>query len=274
MECHSHSITILDGRSQTSHPQWCHRRSFNSILLQQPTRLLWVQSEEIIFCHFETTLNDAFQWELAQEDEGYKSGSESLNIPTPLRRPPQIYHISTSGNISFDPTTPLTTATHHPEHSPRRFRNHSSVCCHLMFSSSIKESPTPDSIPLYGRAEQLSLEQHHMDYHHTPTPGTDDSFQDVTAEEEEDFPTDPWDDEILHENPVPDRHSCIHEQSQPHFLCSYPCPYSQDLLPSTPEDTPASCCEMIDLSNISDLPDVITTTSDEDIPALEDIFGL
>ena len=48
-----------------------------------------------------TTLNDAFEWELTQKDEGYESGSESLGIPTPLRRVPWICHISTSENISF-----------------------------------------------------------------------------------------------------------------------------------------------------------------------------
>ena len=35
MECHSHSITILDGRSWTLYPQQCHRVSLNSFLLQQ-----------------------------------------------------------------------------------------------------------------------------------------------------------------------------------------------------------------------------------------------
>ena len=44
----------------------------------------------MIFGHFLTTLNDAFEQELSQEDEGYESGSESLNIPTPLRRAPWI----------------------------------------------------------------------------------------------------------------------------------------------------------------------------------------
>ena len=32
--------------------------------------------EEIFFSHFLTTLNDAFETELAQENEGYESGSE------------------------------------------------------------------------------------------------------------------------------------------------------------------------------------------------------
>ena len=57
------------------------------------------------------------------------------------------------------------------------------------------------------KAEQPSPVQHHMDYHHTSTPGTD-----VTAEEEKDFPTTPLDDDIWLEDPVPHRHLCIHEQ--------------------------------------------------------------
>ena len=67
---------------------------------------------------------------------------------------------------------------------------------------------------------------------------------------------------------------CIHEKSQPHFLCSYTCPYRMDLLPPTSEDAPASYYKMMDLSDISDFQDVMTTTSHEDIPALEDIFRL
>ena len=74
--------------------------------------------KEILFSHFMTTLNDTFEKELAQEDEGYESGSESLNIPTPLGRAPQIYHVSMSEILSFDPTTPLTTAKQHSVHSP------------------------------------------------------------------------------------------------------------------------------------------------------------
>ena len=104
---------------------------------------------------------------------------------------------------------------------------------------------------------------------------TDDSFQDVTnEEEEEDFPTPPLDDGIWLEELVPDRYVCIHEQSQPHFLCSYPCPYSLDPLPYTPENAPALYYETVDLSDISDFQDVMTTTSDEDLPDLDDVFGL
>ena len=65
-----------------------------------------------------TTLNDTFEIELAQEDEGYESGSDSLNIPTTLRRKPWIYQVSMRENLSFNPTTPLTTAEQHPGYSP------------------------------------------------------------------------------------------------------------------------------------------------------------
>ena len=43
------------------------------------------QSNETLFSHFVTTLNAAFEHKLALEDEGYESGSENVNIPTPLR---------------------------------------------------------------------------------------------------------------------------------------------------------------------------------------------
>ena len=81
--------------------------------------------------------------------------------------------------------------------------------------------------------------QHHLDYHHTSIPGTDNSFQDATTEEQENFPRAALDDDIWLEEPVPFRHLCIYEQSQPHYQCSYPCPYSLDLLHSAPEDAPA-----------------------------------
>ena len=107
-----------------------------------------------------TTINDIFEWELTQEDKGYESGSKSLNIPTLLRRAPQIYHISTGEHISFNPTTPFTTAASHPEHSSRRFSSSSSIWHCLTFSSSEEESPTPGSSPLCRRAEPPSPAQH------------------------------------------------------------------------------------------------------------------
>ena len=180
--------------------------------------------------------------------------------------------------------------THHswtilPNHSPWQFRSHSPLHHHLVFTSSDDESPvrtsdpclqqysTQDDSPLHRRAEPPSQLQHHMDYHHISTPSTDDSFQNAMAEEE-DFPIAPLDDDIWLEYSVPDRHLCIHEQPQPHYQCSYPCPSSLNLLHSAPEDALGPYYEMMELSDISDLQDMMTTTREEDIPDQEDIFRL
>ena len=109
-------------------------------------------SEEVPFGHFVTTLNDAFRRELTQEDKGYESGSECFSIPTSLRRASRIYHISTSDNIFFSPTTPLPTASQHPDHTPR---SHSFVCHHLTFSDD--KSPSIDSSQLNGEQNYLHL---------------------------------------------------------------------------------------------------------------------
>ena len=123
--------------------EWVYTAFFHSNSSQQQ----WNLPEEILFGHFVTTLNDTFETELAQEDEGYESGSESLNIPTPLRRVPWIYHISTSENLFFNPTTQLTTAEQHLVHSLWRFRCHSPAGSHLVFSSSDEERPVRPTDP-------------------------------------------------------------------------------------------------------------------------------
>ena len=85
----------------------------------------------------------------------------------------------------------------------------------------------------------------------------------IEEEEEEDFQTVPLSDEHWDMEEVPDRQLCIHEHSLPHGLCTYPCPYSD------PQASPYY--ETLDLSDISVFEDLMTATSDEDIPALEDI---
>ena len=60
-------------------------RVYTAFFCSDSAQQLRNQWEEIIFSHFVTTLNGAFEWGLAQEDEGYKSGSESLSIPTPQK---------------------------------------------------------------------------------------------------------------------------------------------------------------------------------------------
>ena len=51
--------------------------------------LLCQQSDEVLLGCFVTTLNAAFESKLTLEDEGYESGSENFNIPSPLRRTSQ-----------------------------------------------------------------------------------------------------------------------------------------------------------------------------------------
>ena len=84
--------------------------------------------------------------------------------------------------------------------------------------------------------------------------------------DKEDFQTVALDDDHWTTDQIPDRHLCIHKHSLPHPLCPYPYPYMNY--------TPASYQDSLDLSDISDFNDVMTTLSDEDVPALEDVFGL
>ena len=79
-------------------------------------------------------------------------------------------------------------------------------------------------------------------------------------DEEEDFKTISLDDECWTTEEIPDRPLCIHEHPLPHGLCLYLCPY-QDYQMS-------SYIKSMDLSDISKFKDLLTTSSDEDIPAL------
>ena len=58
------------------------------------TYTLCQQCDEILFSHFMTTLNTAFEQKLALEDEGYERGSENFNMPPPPRKMPKIHHVS------------------------------------------------------------------------------------------------------------------------------------------------------------------------------------
>ena len=68
--------------------------------------------------------------------------------------------------------------------------------------------------------------------HHLPSTAEEDD-----NDTEEHSPTVSLDDNVWMEEPVPERHLCIHENSQ-HDLCPYPCPYSLNPLHPTQEDAP------------------------------------
>ena len=86
---------------------------------------------------------------------------------------------------------------------------------------------------------------------------------------EEHFTTVSPDDNFWMEEPVPERHLCIHENSQ-HDLCPYLCPNNLNPLHLAQEDA----SQHINLNNIFEFPDVMTSAGDDDIPSLEDIFRL
>ena len=88
---------------------------------------------------------------------------------------------------------------------------------------------------------------------------------DLDSEEEEDFQTVPVEDYHWTTEEIPDRHLCIHEHSASHELCPYPCPYI--------DYTSSSYYDTLDLSEISEVEDLMTTSSNEDIPALDDEIG-
>ena len=117
-------------------------------------------------------MNAAFDQQLSLADEGYESGSDTIDLPTPLRKTPRIHHVSSMENASFNPApvTPCST----PQTPPRP------VCRHLSFSSA--ENNTPDSTP------ECSEE-----------------------DEEEDFQTVPLDDEHWTSKKTPERTLCIYE---------------------------------------------------------------
>ena len=164
--------------------------------------LLGNQPEEVLFSHFMTTLNDA--------DEGYESGSEISNLPTPLERTSRIHHVSSDENISFNPSIPHTTATSQLNHKP--------VHCCLSFSNSDNEdissvhslSHTSTSLPL-----------HSMCFDKSPAKSVYTTWDNLEEEEEQGFQTVTLDDDHWITDPVPDRCLCIHEHSQPHSLCCY-----------------------------------------------------
>ena len=73
----------------------------------------------------------------------------------------------------------------------------------------------------------------------------------------------PLDDDHWTTKEIPDRTLCVHEHALPHRLCPYPCPYANYQVPSY--------IDSLDLSDIFDFEDIMIMSSDEDIPALEDI---
>ena len=54
------------------------------------SHMLHQLSEDVLFGHFAITLNAAFTQQLSLADEGYKSDSNTADLPTPLWKTPHI----------------------------------------------------------------------------------------------------------------------------------------------------------------------------------------
>ena len=85
------------------------------------SHILCQLSEDVLFGCFVIALNAAFTQQLALADEGYESGSDTVDLPTPLRKTPHIHHVSSMEHASFNPahTTPHSTVTITPCSSPQ-----------------------------------------------------------------------------------------------------------------------------------------------------------
>ena len=84
------------------------------------------------------------------------------------------------------------------------------------------------------------------------------------SSDKEDFQMVPLDDEHWISEETPDRTFCIHEQGLPHGLCQYPCPYTNY--------NTISYMDSLDLSDISEHEDYMVTSSDEEIPGMEEVL--
>ena len=121
---------------------------YNVFFYSTSTHLLYQQSDKILFSCFMTTLNATFESKVALEDEGYESGSENFNIPTPLKRTSKIHHISSVENTSFYPypVTPHSTGIIQSHCRPVH-RSLTNISSDDDDDTPTDEIPSPDSTP-------------------------------------------------------------------------------------------------------------------------------
>ena len=61
---------------------------YTTFFYSSSSHTLCQQSDKILFGCFVITLNAAFDQQLSLADDGYESGSDTVNLPTPLRKTP------------------------------------------------------------------------------------------------------------------------------------------------------------------------------------------
>ena len=134
---------------------------YTTFFYSPSSHTLCQQSDKILFGCFVITLNAAFDQQLSLADEGYESGSDTIDLPTPLRKTLRIHHVSSMEHTSFDPApvTPCST----PQTPPRP------VCRCLSFSSA--DSYTPDSTPECSEDEEEDFQMVPLDDEHWTSEG-------------------------------------------------------------------------------------------------------
>ena len=114
---------------------------YTTFFYTSTSHTLHQQSDETLFGHFIIALNAAFTQQLSLADEGYESGSDTIDLPIPLQKTPCIHHISSLEHASFNPVT--TTPCSKPHTPPRPV--------HRCLSFSSADNYTLDSTPVCSR---------------------------------------------------------------------------------------------------------------------------
>ena len=103
MECCHSFTTILDSRHQSSYPNITTEEVYSAFFYSASSHTLHQQPDEILFGHFMIALNAAFDQQLALAGECYESISDTINLPTLLRKMPRIHHVSSIEHALFNP---------------------------------------------------------------------------------------------------------------------------------------------------------------------------
>ena len=114
---------------------------YTTFFYSPTSHTLCQQAKETLFGCFVIVLNAPFSQQLSLNNEGYKSGSDNMDLPTPLWETTHIHHISSMEHVSFNPvpTTPCST----PQTLPRQ------VCRQFSFSSADSSAPIcSDTTPI------------------------------------------------------------------------------------------------------------------------------
>ena len=169
-------------------------------------------------------------------------------------------------HASFNPvhTAPQNTVAITPRSSPQTPTRPVHQC--LSFSSDSDQDP--DSTPVYSNSSDDDQDPDSTSVYSNSSdddqdPDSTPVYSDSPDEEEEDFRTVPLDDEHWTLELLPKRTFCIHENGLPNNLCQHPCPYGSN-------DT-VLYMDSLALSDISNYEDYMVTSSDEELPGMEEV---